>query len=166
MSVFFNIYLVLPIGLAANFRQAISNFDSLNARECVSFSLFFKGLDMSSRASQHSSSGRREDFPIDSLRYMESKLGEIRRAVMKRAASLAEAATSVDMPTYRVEPEHIDLAFSYFVDNSAVMDFRSSVQKDQITEADAAVLSELGWDRLQAGTEFIHRPTTDQGASQ
>jgi hypothetical protein len=51
---------------------------------------------------------RREDFPLESFRYLEQKLGEIRRETMDKAANLA--ATETDSEVYQVEPSHVDQA--------------------------------------------------------
>jgi hypothetical protein len=52
---------------------------------------------------------KHEDFPVASLRYMEGKLGKIRRVVMDVSATIAEQS-SADMGACRVEPIHVDQA--------------------------------------------------------
>lgn len=121
---------------------------------------------MSSGASQHAPSERQEDFPVDTFRHLESRLGRIRRHVMQQAASIAEAATPAEASVYRVEPEHVNLALFHLIENPAVLDFGLPARKNQITEVDAAVLLELGWERLPAGSKFIDRPPTQEQADQ
>lgn len=53
---------------------------------------------------------RREDFPIDVFRHMESRIGEIRKALMELAAQKA-SARSPDGGTYQVESGDIDAAW-------------------------------------------------------
>lgn len=119
---------------------------------------------MSSGASQNSLSGRREDFPVDSFRQLELRIGQIRRHVMAEAAGLAEAAAPSDASVYRVEPEHINLAFARLIENPAAIDLSPPVREKQITEGDAAVLLEFGWERLPAGSKFTDRPPTEEQA--
>ena len=85
---------------------------------------------------------------------------------MAEAANLAEAAAPPDGSIYRVEPEHIQRAFSGLINNPAVLDFSPRVEAAQITEADAAVLMELGWERLPEGAHFLQQPPTEEQARQ
>ena len=50
-----------------------------------------------------------EDFPVASLRYMEGKLGKIRRVLMDVSATIAEQGSPRTQPC-RVEPTHVDQA--------------------------------------------------------
>ena len=58
---------------------------------------------------------RREDFPVDSFRFLEARLQELRRRVMDRAAEIADAEEDSDSPMYRVEKEHIKKALDEFL---------------------------------------------------
>ena len=60
---------------------------------------------------------RRECFPIESLRYMENKIGEIRREIMDRASQLAaNDPMAGDAQMFTIAKCHIDEA----VANSAI----------------------------------------------
>lgn len=52
---------------------------------------------------------RREDFPVESFRFLEAKLQEIRRVVMKAAAELADR-DAPQSDVYRVERRHVTKA--------------------------------------------------------
>ena len=52
---------------------------------------------------------RNEDFPIASLRYMEGKLGKIRRVLMDVSATMALQGAPGAEPC-RVQPVHVDQA--------------------------------------------------------
>jgi hypothetical protein len=54
-------------------------------------------------------SERREDFPVKTLQYLESRLGSLRKVVMELAARLA-ALDATDSDAYRVEFSHVDRA--------------------------------------------------------
>lgn len=58
---------------------------------------------------------RREDFPVDSFRYLEARLQELRKRVMDRAAEIADAAEDADASVYRVERVHIETALDEFL---------------------------------------------------
>jgi len=61
---------------------------------------------------------RREDFPVDSFRYLEAKLQRVRRLVMDRAAEIAESRDP-SPEVYRVCKEHVDDALREFLSDSA-----------------------------------------------
>ena len=56
---------------------------------------------------------KREDFPVDTLRYMEVKLGMMRKVIMDITAVIAEQGSS-NADSYRVEPFHVDQALAKF----------------------------------------------------
>ncbi len=76
--------------------------DSQNGPNCC-------GCDMSD--AKHRDGKRREDFPLDSFRYLEAKMQELRKRVMDRAAELAEV-TGSQPDVYRVEKQHVDKALA------------------------------------------------------
>ncbi len=57
---------------------------------------------------------RREDFPVDSFRYLEARLQELRKRVMDRAAQIAEEKDT-DPDVYRVDEAHIEEALNAFL---------------------------------------------------
>lgn len=59
---------------------------------------------------------RREDFPVESFRYLESKLQRVRKLIMDLAAQIAEAKDP-SSEAYRVGKEYIDVAFVTFLSN-------------------------------------------------
>lgn len=61
---------------------------------------------------------RREDFPVDSFRYLEGKLQEFRKTIMDGAAKIA-ASEDVNSVVYRIERKHIDLAVAEMLDDLA-----------------------------------------------
>ena len=61
---------------------------------------------------------RREDFPVESFRYLEAKLQQLRKLIMDRAAQIA-AGKDPDSPVYRVGKEQIDEALSKFLSDRA-----------------------------------------------
>ncbi|MEK7664660.1 MAG: hypothetical protein AAB361_00800 [Patescibacteria group bacterium] len=63
---------------------------------------------------------KKEDFPIDSFRYLEGKLQEIRAIAMRRAAENAERQSSPKEIIYRVEKYHIDMALAELFSESSV----------------------------------------------
>ncbi len=62
---------------------------------------------------------RREDFPVESFRYLEAKLQLVRKRIMDLAAEIAEAK-ALTPTVYRVEKGHIDDAlFEFLKDRTA-----------------------------------------------
>jgi len=59
---------------------------------------------------------RSEDFPVESFRYLESKLQRVRKLIMDLAAQLA-AAKDPSSAEYRVDKEYIDVALVKFLSN-------------------------------------------------
>ncbi len=58
---------------------------------------------------------RREDFPVDSFRYLEAELQKLRKRVMDRAAEIADEEENPDSLVYRVEKKHIAAALGEFL---------------------------------------------------
>lgn len=61
---------------------------------------------------------RREIFPVESFRHLESKIQQIRREVMNRAAELADVMGS-DPDEYLVSPSHVDSALLIVLSEAA-----------------------------------------------
>jgi len=57
---------------------------------------------------------RREDFSLESFKYLEAKLQVIRKLAMDRAAEVA-AVADANPHVYRVEKDHIDDALAQIV---------------------------------------------------
>lgn len=55
-------------------------------------------------------SERREDFSIDAFRHLETKLSELRRRIMDRAASIAREGQPTGT-VYCVKTEHVNQAW-------------------------------------------------------
>ena len=71
---------------------------------------------------------RREDFPVESFRYLEAKLQQVRKVVMNGAAEIADLTDSRP-EFYRVEKRHVDHALAEFLgDPDAAME-RLGVRK-------------------------------------
>lgn len=57
-------------------------------------------------------SGKRENFPINTFRVAEQKIGELRCALLKKAAEIAERTSLPKEEIYTVTKEHINLALA------------------------------------------------------
>ncbi len=59
-------------------------------------------------------SERQEDFPVASLRHMESKIIKLRSLIMRVASDIAKAESNPEAPSFTVTKAHIDRAFVSF----------------------------------------------------
>jgi hypothetical protein len=57
----------------------------------------------------------REDFPVDTFRFMEVELGKLRRKIMKKAAEIARAECSQRAIKYIVTIEHVKQSFKEII---------------------------------------------------
>jgi len=78
----------------------------------------------------------REDFAIETFRYLEGRLQEIRRIVMADAANLAKESALRAQPAareFRVEKEHVDRALVVLLKKSTKsrLDIGATCRMDQ-----------------------------------
>ena len=71
---------------------------------------------------------RREDFPVESFRYLEAKLQQLRKLIMDLAAQIA-AGKDPDSPVYRVGKEQIDDALSEFLSDQATAESQLGIKR-------------------------------------
>ena len=53
---------------------------------------------------------KKEDFPIESFKYLEGRLQSLRRRIMNRAAEIAKIESPSENPVFVVQTEHINKA--------------------------------------------------------
>jgi hypothetical protein len=70
---------------------------------------------------------RRENFPVESFRYLEAKLQKVRKLIMDLAARIA-ADKDPDSPVYRVGKEEIDDALSEFLSDQATAESQLGIK--------------------------------------
>lgn len=66
---------------------------------------------------------RHEDFPVDSFRHLEHRIGQIRRDVLQGAAENADARTPDSEPEYRVEKEDVAKAMQRLLKDPSIIDW-------------------------------------------
>ena len=80
---------------------------------------------------------RREDFPVESFRYLEAKLQRVRKLIMDRAAQIA-AGKDPGSPVYRVGKEQIDDALSEFLSNQATAESQLGIKHLPVESSECA----------------------------
>jgi len=80
---------------------------------------------------------RREDFPVESFRYMEAKLQRVRKLIMDLAAQIA-ASKDPSAAEYRVGKEHIDEALSEFLSDRSTAENELGIKQVPVERSESA----------------------------